>query len=68
MVLAHLGRATEARATEARIALQEGRSWNIGAPSLWRACIAAHLGENSQAAELAELAVNRGAQRRPGPF
>ena len=66
VVLAHLGRVGEARAAEARIALQEGRSWNIGAPTLWRARIAAHLGETARAAELAEQAVRRGGLRPIG--
>ena len=66
LVLAHLGRLREARAADARIALMEGRSWNIGAPTLWRARIAAHLGEQARAAELAEQAVHRGALWRVG--
>ena len=65
-MLAHLGRLGEARAADARIALQEERSWNNGVPTLWRARIAAHLGERARAAELAEQAVHRGALRLIG--
>lgn len=66
VVLAHLGRVDEARALEARIAGVEGRSWNMGTPTLWRARIAAHLGEKARATELAEQAVRRGALLRVG--
>lgn len=60
VVLAHLGRVDEARAAESRIAVLEGRAWNFGAPTLWRARIAAHLGESARAVELAEQAARRG--------
>jgi len=60
IVLANLGRRGEARALEAVVALSETRSWNEGWPTLWRARIAAHLGETARAVTLAEQAVARG--------
>ena len=66
IVLAHLGRRAEARALESAISVWDKRRWDADMTSIWRARIAAHLGDTARAVSLAEQAVAQGVSIKLG--